>query len=47
MILSIIRYYHWTPEYVEGLYLDGADLHSLEYWYNDLIRMKKENTKEK
>lgn len=48
-MVSVIRHYKWTPEYVEGLYLDDADLHSLEFWYNDIKELftpKKKNDNE-
>ena len=39
MIVSVVREYKWTPHYVEGLFLDEADLFGLEYWFNDVKKL--------
>lgn len=36
MIRSVVRDHHWTPDKIDGLYLDDRDYHGLEYWYNDV-----------
>jgi len=42
MIKSVVREYHWTPHYVNGLFLDEADHLGLMYWYNDVLEIQKE-----
>jgi len=46
MIVSIVREHHWTPEVINGLYLDDADHFGLEFWYNDIKRVTEELKKE-
>mgnify|MGYP005995395423 CR=1 FL=1 len=46
MIISLVRYYHWTPDYIESLCLDDVGIHSLEFWYNDLKKIFKPKEKE-
>lgn len=41
MIRSVVREHHWTPETIDGLYLDDRDHHGLEYWYNDVSEVTK------
>lgn len=41
MSISVIREYKWTPHYVQGLFLDGADLFGLEYWYEDVAETER------
>ena len=41
MIVSVVRAYHWQPKEIENLYLDDADFHGLEYWYNDVAAVDK------
>lgn len=35
-VLSIIRRYRWTPQYLETLYFDDMDYKGIVYWYNDI-----------
>lgn len=36
MVKTVVREHHWTPEIINGLYLDDIDRFGLEYWYNDV-----------
>lgn len=47
MIKSVVRQYHWTPDYVDTLYVDAIDYHGLVYWYNDCKEIEKEIEKSK
>lgn len=35
MIITVVRYYKWSPPIVENLYLDDLDYNGLVFWYND------------
>lgn len=39
---TVVRTHHWTPKYVDSLYLDDADCFGLEYWYIDIAESLKE-----
>lgn len=41
MIKSVVRSHHWTPETIDGLYLDDADHFGLEYWFDDVLAVDK------
>jgi len=41
-IKTVIRKFRWTPEYVNSLYLDGADYLSLWFWYDDIVEESNE-----
>lgn len=47
VIKSVVRFYHWSPNEIENLYLDDTDFFGLIYWYDDLHEMKKQNTPNK
>jgi hypothetical protein len=42
MIKTVARYHHWTPDVLNGLYLDDMDHFGLEYWYLDVLEVIKE-----
>lgn len=42
MIKTLIRFHHWTPEIIDGLYLDGADHFGIEWLYNDVVEYNRE-----
>ena len=35
-IKTVIYNYHWTPDYISGLFLDDLDLFGLEWHYNTI-----------
>jgi hypothetical protein len=45
MTKSVVREFHWTPDFVDLLYIDDRDIHGLIYWYNDIVEMNKELNK--
>ena len=32
----MVRYHHWTPKTIDGLFLDGMDHFGLLYWEQDV-----------
>jgi hypothetical protein len=46
MIVSVVREHHWTPDVINGLYLDDADHFGLEFWYNDIKKVSEELNKQ-
>jgi len=36
MIKTVVREHHWTPNYVDDLYIDEVDYFGLGFWYNDV-----------
>ena len=42
MVKTVVREHHWSPDIINGLYLDDIDRFGLEYWYNDIIECVKE-----
>jgi hypothetical protein len=42
MIISVVREFHWTPEYIDGLHHGDEDRFCLGYWYNDIVKAHKE-----
>lgn len=42
MIKSIIREHHLTPGVIDAFFLDAADYHGIEWWYNDVIESDKQ-----
>lgn len=42
MISTVVREFKWTPETIDGLYLDGVDHFGLQHWYSDIVEMLKE-----
>lgn len=40
-IRTVIREFHWSPDYVAGLFLDEADEFGLLFWYEDIREMNK------
>lgn len=46
MIASVVGQYHWTPGYIDALFLDEIDYHGLTFWYErvkEIVdKMKKE-----
>jgi len=46
MILTVVRECHWTPDYIESLYLDDTDFFGLAHWYQD-IKDRNDKLKEK
>lgn len=42
MIKSVVREHHWTPETINGLFLDEVDHFGLEYWYKDVVKVNKQ-----
>jgi hypothetical protein len=47
MVKSIVRSFQWTPETINGLYLDGIDHFGLKYWYDDCKEVEREMKKKK
>ena len=47
MIKTVVREHHWSPETINGLYLDSIDHFGLEYWYNDIKEVHAELNKKK
>ncbi|PXX26281.1 hypothetical protein C7967_11543 [Thalassospira sp. 11-3] len=41
MIKSVVRYFKWTPETIDQLFLDDYDHHGLVYWYKDVEEQEK------
>ena len=39
MIKTVARFHHWTPNVLNGLYLDDEDHFGLIYWYNDVLKV--------
>lgn len=42
MIKTVVREHHWTPDTVNGLFLDGIDHFGLEWWYEDVKEVSDE-----
>lgn len=36
MIKSVVREFHYPPAVIDNLYLDSADHHGLEFWFEDV-----------
>lgn len=47
MIKSIMRFHHWTPETIDGLYLDGIDHFGIKWIYDDIVEYQRELQKNK
>lgn len=41
MIVSVVRYTHWSPKIIDELYLDDLDHNGLLFWYNDIKEQNK------
>lgn len=35
MVISVVRNHHFTPDVIDGFFLDAVDYHGLEFWYNE------------
>ena len=44
IIATVANTYHWTPHYLESLYVDGYNHFGLEFWY-DQIKEQVKDTK--
>ena len=42
MVKTVVREHHWSPNDIDGLYLDNVDYSGLEFWYNDIVETHKE-----
>lgn len=36
MVVSVINTYHWTPSYINRMYVDSLDYMGIEFWYNEV-----------
>jgi len=43
-VRTVVREFHWSPDYVAGLFLDEADEFGLLFWYEDIKEMYKTKT---
>lgn len=42
MVKTLIRFHHWLPEKIDGLYLDDIDHFGIEYLYDDIVEYNNE-----
>lgn len=42
MIKSVVREHHFTPSVIDAFFIDDADYHGIEFWYNDIKEVTKE-----
>lgn len=45
MIVTIARYFYFSPQTINRLYLDSIDHLGIEFWYNDAEIQHKETDK--
>lgn len=43
-IVSVIRTFLWTPDYIETMYIDKFDYKGIQFWYED-IKLQNEKLK--
>tara|TARA_R110001599_G_scaffold318295_1_gene527888 strand:- start:3560 stop:3694 length:135 start_codon:yes stop_codon:yes gene_type:complete len=36
MIKTVVREHHWTPDFIDELFVDDTDWHGIEYWWEDV-----------
>lgn len=42
MVKTVIREHHYSPQVIDGLYLDDIDYHGLVWLYNDIKQVHSE-----
>jgi len=47
MIVSAVRAFKWTPDYIDTLFLDKFDYYGLMYWYEDIKEQNEQLAKKK
>ena len=45
IIKSVVWEFHWTPFYIDELFIDDIDHHGLIYWYDFVLEREKEINK--
>ena len=41
MVISVVRNHHFTPDVIDGFFLDDIDYHGLLFWYEEAREIEK------